>query len=467
MNLSAAKDPIAPPIMRTRHLSPEMRARFERLDADLKEGLVPAWVFGSDPELYAIERERLFPRVWTFVGHESEIPNPSDHVLRYVGEDSFLFIRGSDGAIRLLFNACRHRGAQICAIERGNSKGFQCPYHGWTYSSTGELVSAPTQDEAIGGLDRTQWGLIAAPRLERYHGFYFACLDAKAPALEAYLGHAAYYLDIFFGLFDDLEVISAPQRYMWPTSWKAGFDGFGDDYHLITLHRSLFQIGAITIPYAANILGHHVIAGGGHNVTISIAPSDETALWGFPKEVTDQYSFDKLDPLQADLARRARVLVGTIFPNFSYLIIPLTGTKGQPAVAFAQVRLWQPRGENKMEAWSWTLVPKRAPASFKEQSHLAAVQTFGSAGVFDQDDGVAGGGMVRTSTSVFGRGMKLNYQAGLRIGTAAAIKDWPGPGLATTHRYEENSYRYTIRQWSRFVLADDYPELLAPPQVLD
>lgn len=197
MNLSATKNPSAPPVMRTRLLSPEMRARFERLDVDLKEGLVPAWVFGSDPELYALERERLFPRVWTFVGHESEIPSPGDHVLRYVGEDSFLFIRGGDGVIRLLFNACRHRGAQICAVERGNSKGFQCPYHGWTYSSTGELVAAPTQDEAMGGLDRSQWGLIAAPRLERYHGFYFACLDAKAPSLEAYLGHAAYYLDIF------------------------------------------------------------------------------------------------------------------------------------------------------------------------------------------------------------------------------------------------------------------------------
>lgn len=467
MNVSTGTAGEAPRIMRTRTPSAEIRARFGRLEADLKDGLVPAWVFGTDPELYALERERLFPRVWTFVGHESEIPKPGDHVLRYVGEDSFLFIRGSDGVVRLLFNACRHRGAQICPVERGNAKGFQCPYHGWTYANTGELIAAPTQDDAITGLDRKQWGLIAAPRLERYHGFYFACLDVDAPPLASFLGHAAYYLDIFFGLFHDLEVVSAPQRYLWPTSWKAGFDGFGDDYHLITLHRSLFQIGAITIPYAANILGHHVIAGGGHNITISIAPSEETALWGYPKEVTDLYPFDKLDALQADLARRARVLVGTIFPNFSYLIIPLTGSKDQPATAFAQIRLWQPRGEGKMEAWSWTLVPKGAPASFKEQSHLAAVQTFGSAGVFDQDDGVAGRGMNLTSTSVFGRGMRLNYQAGFRIGTATAIKDWPGPGLATTHRYEENSYRYTIRQWSRFVMADDYPELLPAPSALE
>lgn len=466
MASNTAPNGSCPGIMRTRTLSADMRKRFGMLEEDLKEGLVPAWVYGSDSELYALERERLFPRVWTFVGHESELPESGDHVLRYIGEDAFIFVRGKDGLVRLLFNACRHRGSQVCAVERGNSKQFQCPYHGWTYSNTGELVAAPAQRDAIGGLNRSEWGLIPAPRLEQYRGFYFACLDNDAPSLTDYLGHAAYYLDIFFGLFDDLEVVGAPQRYMWPTNWKAGFDGFGDDYHLITLHRSLFQIGAITIPYSANILGHHVIAGGGHNITISIAPSDETALWGFPKEVTDHYSFDKLDKLQADLARRSRVLVGTVFPNFSFLIIPLTGTEGQAATAFAQVRLWQPRGEGRMEAWSWTLVPRSASAAFRDQSYLAAVQTFGSSGVFDQDDGVTGRGMNRTSTSVFGRGMKLNYQAGFRIGTAAPIEDWPGPGLATSHRYEENSYRYTIRQWSKFVQDDAYPELLPPPREL-
>ena len=225
--MNAAGNSGTPKIMRTRELSQEMRARFEMLETDLKEGLVPAWVFGNDPDLYALERERLFPRVWTFIGHVSEIPNPGDHVLRYIGEDSFIFIRGQDDRVRLLFNACRHRGTQLCAVERGNSDKFQCPYHGWTYATTGELVAAPAQGDTIGGLDRSEWGLIEAPGLEQYRGFYFACLDGDAPSLADYLGDAAYYLDTFFGLFDDLEVVGAPQRYMWPTNWKAGFDGFG------------------------------------------------------------------------------------------------------------------------------------------------------------------------------------------------------------------------------------------------
>jgi phenylpropionate dioxygenase-like ring-hydroxylating dioxygenase large terminal subunit len=458
----------AHPILRTRRLSPELEARLEHLDADVAEGLVPAWVFGSDPDVHQLERERLFPRVWTFVGHESELPNKGDHAMRYVGEDAFIFIRSDDGQIRLLFNACRHRGSQVCFTEYGNSSRFQCPYHGWVYDNAGNLMSAPAQRDTIEGLDRSEWSLINAPRLESWRGFWFACLDPDAPSLADYMGGAAYYLDTFFGYFDDLEVVGPPQRSTWPVNWKAGFDGFGDDFHLVTLHGSLFEVGAITIPAAANMLGHHVITGHGHNTTISIAPSDETAFWGYPREVTDRYAGEGLDELQLDLARRARVLVGTLFPNFSYLIVPLTGSPDEyQPVPISQVRLWQPRGDGHMETWTWMMVPRSAPEKFRDMSYLASIHTFSSSGVFDQDDGVSSQGMNRTASSVFGRGMKLNYQAGYRIGSAKPIEDWKGPGLATTHRYEENSFRYTIRQWSRFLMADGYPQLLPAPEKLD
>ena len=457
----------ATPIIKTLPLSSELRGRLNDLEQDISEGLVPAWVFGSDPEIYGLERERLFPRVWNFIGHESELPNRGDYVNRYIGEDSFIFVRGEDDKIRLLFNACRHRGTQVCSVGSGNASKFQCPYHGWTYANTGQLLGIPAQEDSVVGLDQNEWGLLEVPRLQTYHGLYFACLDPDAPSLVEYIGDAAYYLDTFFGLFDDLEVASVPQRYTWPTTWKAGFDGFGDDYHLLTLHGSLFETGSATFSHAANILGHHVITGGGHNITISIAPSDEFASWGFPQELIEKYSTDHFDDLQRDLVKRSRVLVGTLFPNFSYLIFPVTGNPDLPATPFAQIRLWQPRGERETQAWVWNLVPKGASQEFRERSLRTSVYAFGSSGVFDQDDGVPGQTINRTASSVLGRGMKLNYQSGYRIGTAETVKDWPGPGLVTSHRYEENSYRYTFRQWAKFLSADGYPELIPAPTELD
>jgi len=453
-------------ILRTRCVSEELDRRLGAVEADIDNGLVPAWVFGDDPEIYALERERLFPRVWSFIGHGSEIPELGDHVIRYIGEDSFIFIRSSDDEVRLFFNACRHRGNQVCTVERGNSKSFQCPYHGWTYTNTGELTTAPAHEDVLSGMDRKEWGLLEVTRLEQYRGLYFACLDPQAPSLADYMGDATYYLDIFFGLFDDLEVAGPPQRSTWPTTWKAGFDGFGDDYHLITLHRSLFEIGALAIPPAANILGHHIITGHGHNITITVAPSDEIACWGNPEEVIGSYSTAHLDDLQIDLMRRSRVLVGTVFPNFSYLVFPITIDPKVPATPLAQIRMWLPRGNGRMEAWIWNLIPARVSAEFRERSQLIAIQTFGSGGVFDQDDGLAGHGINRTSSSVIGRSMKLNYQTGFGIGTAEQVEDWPGPGVVTSHRYEENSYRYTFRQWVRYLREDSYPDLIPAPRTL-
>ena len=453
-------------VMRTRTLSAELDRRLSALEQDLDEGLVPAWVFGNDAEVYALERERLFPRVWSFIGHASEIPEPGDHVTRYIGEDSFIFVRGQDGLVRLFFNACRHRGTQLCAVESGNSALFQCPYHGWTYSNTGKLTTAPEHEDTISGLDRDEWGLLAVPQLESYHGLYFACLDHERIPIDERARWPNFF-DVFFGLFDDLEVASPPQRYSWPTTWKAGFDGFGDDYHLITLHRSLFEVGALKIPPGANMLGHHIITGHGHNTTISIAPSDETAYWGYPNELIEKYPVDHFDALQVDLIKRSRVLVGTLFPNFSYLIVPMTVNSERPATPFAQIRMWQPRGFDRMDAWTWNLVPAGATEAFRLNSQVIGIQTFGSSGVFDQDDGVTGRGINRTSSSAVGRAMKLNYQCGYRIGSAKVVENWPGPGLVTSHRYEENSYRYTFRQWIRFLRADGYPELIPAPSELD
>ena len=38
----------------------------------------------EDRELYALEQERLFGKTWLMLGHESEIPNANDFVLRYM-----------------------------------------------------------------------------------------------------------------------------------------------------------------------------------------------------------------------------------------------------------------------------------------------------------------------------------------------------------------------------------------------
>jgi hypothetical protein len=61
----------------------------------------------TDPEVHALELERIFDRCWILVGHESEIPSPGDFVSRYIGADPVIVARGTDGAIHISLKKAR------------------------------------------------------------------------------------------------------------------------------------------------------------------------------------------------------------------------------------------------------------------------------------------------------------------------------------------------------------------------
>src|SRR6516225_5836107 len=115
----------------------------------VRQGMIPAYVY-ADPEIFALERDRLFARSWVFLAHESEIPDPGDYVVRRVLADSFIVARDEGGEVRVLFNMCLHRGMQVCRAEMGNASHFRCPYHAWTYRNDGRLVGLPFHAEAYG-----------------------------------------------------------------------------------------------------------------------------------------------------------------------------------------------------------------------------------------------------------------------------------------------------------------------------
>jgi phenylpropionate dioxygenase-like ring-hydroxylating dioxygenase large terminal subunit len=426
----------------------------DEVERSLAEGLLPPQVF-NDPEVYALEKERIFLKCWLFVGHESEIPQPGDYVLRYLGEDPFILARDELGEIRVMLNMCRHRGTQVCRAEVGNTSHFRCPYHGWSYRNDGRLVGVPQARDTAQGLDKEEWGLVPAPHVANYHGLIFASLDPDAEPFEDYLAEMKFYLDIFFKLNDDLEVIGPPNRWVLDANWKIASENFGiDDYHLIYLHKSMYDMGAMTGTLSEMIRGQHISTRNGHAMGASFE-SSEDSFWEFPDEVVARYDLDQLDEVEAKLARGAHDYVGNIFPNTSFLIITLNqpGVTEQP-VTLVNLKVWQPRGHDRMELWNWTLVPKGASDEFKRASHEVAVATFSSAaGLFEQDDTEPFTTITSNAGSAFVRqaGVRLNYQSGMSIGTALPMDDWPGPGTVYSHRFEEGCQRAGYAQWLKLM----------------
>ena len=62
---------------------------------DIERGLVSRETFTSD-DIYRQELTRIFDRTWICLGHNSEIPEPGDYMLRRLGSAPVIVARARD-----------------------------------------------------------------------------------------------------------------------------------------------------------------------------------------------------------------------------------------------------------------------------------------------------------------------------------------------------------------------------------
>lgn len=433
-------------------------AFLQGMQHDLAEGLLPLKVF-NNRNIYEQELRRIFARSWVFIGHETELKAPGDYAQRNIGEDHFIFIRGQDGVIRVFFNACRHRGVQICRAEMGNAQTFECPYHAWTYRNDGTLISVPVRRQGYLKLKLEDWGLHPAPHVANYHGLIFACLDPDAVTFEQYLGKYRWYLDVQFLLSDGgMEVLGEPQRWIVPANWKQGAENFcGDSSHTHMAHRSALEIGAAKTGAVAapDRQGLHVHDCDGFAISTRLAPKGQKVFWGYPDEVTYHFNTNRLNEDQLDFARRGIVHDGTVFPNFSYLHLSAYDSMQRDPAGFLTIRVWQPKGPDSTEIWNWFLAPKEAPAWYKERAFEVGMSTFSASGSFEQDDTAVWPGIAKAAGTVFAEmnNFKANYQMGMgEMSAHGLLDDWAGPGVAEASNAGEGGLRTFHATWLRQML---------------
>lgn len=196
-----------------------------------RASLLPTRVY-SDPDIFKLERERLFPSGWMVVCHVSDLAEPGRYVTRHLLGEPVMAVRDRAGQIRVLSNVCRHRNTTLLSGE-GTCKGNRmiCPYHGWTYGLDGKLLAAPFMDEAEDFVRRD----IRLPELRHdlWHGFVFVNLDGQAAPLAEALAdlepHVAPYR------FEDMERVEL-KRTRAPWNWKVSLENFSEAYHQPWVH---------------------------------------------------------------------------------------------------------------------------------------------------------------------------------------------------------------------------------------
>jgi phenylpropionate dioxygenase-like ring-hydroxylating dioxygenase large terminal subunit len=207
----------------------------------LDEGFVHSEVYTS-PEIFDLEIRRLFHGGWAYVGHESEIPEPGDYVLRPIGTQTVILNRDSHGRLHLFLNRCRHRANSLCQFDEGNASQFKCAYHGWVYKNSGELVGLPFREGAYpDDFDLNDYPLVSV-RMSIYRGFIWGDLSNSNVSLDEHLGSAAKKaIDLFCDASPEGEIVlqQGCNKTRIFANWK--FQG-GDGYHTPFTHQANFDV---------------------------------------------------------------------------------------------------------------------------------------------------------------------------------------------------------------------------------
>lgn len=211
-------------------------------DALIRPDKVHGSLYTSE-EIFAEELERIWYTTWVYVGHESEVAQPNDYIRKTLGLQDVIMTRSKDGEVHLLLNRCAHRGNQVCDDAKGNSTSFRCPYHGWTYRNTGELVGYP-YPKGYGGRNKLDLRMGSVPRVASYQGFVFGSFAADGPTLVEHLGAAAGELDRLARLSPQgrVELTAGWLKHRTKANWKLLAENETDGYHPQFVHGSIFGV---------------------------------------------------------------------------------------------------------------------------------------------------------------------------------------------------------------------------------
>ena len=193
---------------------------------------LPPEIYISE-EFYAFEKDAVFYREWLCVGREEWVTQSGDYFTCTHANEPIIIARGRDGALKAMSAVCQHR-AMLVAEGKGNTRGFTCPYHHWSYDLDGKLMGAPAMGKTC-NFDKAQYNL---PRLqvEVWHGFVFVNFDPEAPSLLDRLAPLEPVVANY-----QFETLRGPEpvveTFEW--NWKVQFENNNDGYHASRLHQGL------------------------------------------------------------------------------------------------------------------------------------------------------------------------------------------------------------------------------------
>ena len=356
-----------------------------------------------DEAVFEAEMEAVFERNWSFLCHESQIPNAGDYFATHIGRQPVFAHRQEDGSVRAFVNACSHRGAVLTPLKKGNAKVLTCRFHGWSFNCDGRCVRIKNQEAGFPGddFDRAHYDLKALPLVGEYRGFIFGALRPDAPSLETHLGESRFFMDFFADQSPDgVEVLPGSQTYVCDHNWKLQAENVTDGYHVGTVHRNFMTtmlareardgteglLRTETGRIKGNVANGSYYLGGGHTVLWADRASPDAApLYPATERIERDFSAARAHWM---LKRGRNILV---FPNM--VLNDLAST---------HMRTHRALSPTRTEITIWCIAPRGEPAD-----------DAGLGGVGVQDLGPVAqevGGDLQDGSTVAQRGDRVNQR---------------------------------------------------------
>lgn len=332
----------------------------------------------GDPKVFEAELEKIFYSTWIYLGHESEIANNGDFKSTWIGMQPVILVRDGDGNITALLNACTHRGGNLCREEKGNTRTFVCPYHGWAYKTSGELLAIPAAERYPDDFDTAKLAMVKVPRVAAYGGMIFGSFNAEVESLDDYLGDAKRHIDIWNARrAGGTYRAGTAHKYAYHGNWKFQSENVYDGYHAGFTHRSAFNTfrkfeGLFRNRHYGAVREDGATRGmrGGHGSLELNKPLDSGQI----DPAIRQHYLDALERLNG------KEMVDEILRNRHVLLFPSV------IIMDFNIRVVQPRAFNRTEVYSYPMLIDGIPEEITAQ-RLNDVQTrVGTAGIVGADD---------------------------------------------------------------------------------
>ncbi|MBV9217053.1 MAG: Rieske 2Fe-2S domain-containing protein [Acidobacteria bacterium] len=190
--------------------------------------------FYTDPEYFALSKERIFARTWHFLGRARDFEGVRPvTLLPGILDDPLMLVKTVD-SLHCMSNVCTHRG-KLLIEEACRPDLIRCGYHGRRFSLDGKFMSMP-EFEGATDFPSAADDLPHIPLAVRL-GFIFGSANPIA-SFDEYIADAS-------GALSGIKIVpgglrlTATREYEINAHWALYCENYLEGFHIPYVHRGL------------------------------------------------------------------------------------------------------------------------------------------------------------------------------------------------------------------------------------